>query len=170
MVPEPYLRDLRESIALINSTCVITPTVRCEVDLDTVLDLKCYSSTRSIDEWEERFDGRDACKHTSDVSTCSVTVEQPVNLFKFERWMGQLLWENKSSPHAATLFRVKGILGVEGSKTKHLLQAVHDLFDVSESGSDWLEGEKIECKITFIGRSLNRLELEEGLKKCMEWE
>ena len=152
----------------------------------------------------EHGDGGDAaagCSHRSHahshdpaIRTVTLHVHKPLILQKLRHWLDELLWEGeptikiKSENTAADIFRVKGLLHVAGSPFKWVLQAVHELYDVTQ-GPEWANGSSSSSgapldttksttdsvlkeqksrssKIVFIGRHLDGEKLQEGLGKC----
>jgi G3E family GTPase len=63
------------------------------------------------------------------------------------------------------IFRVKGLFWVAGSCNKWVLQAVHELYDVTE-GPAWEAGSPCRSKLVFIGRHLDGERLQEEFEKC----
>lgn len=110
-----------------------------------------------------------ACSvHDPLVTTCAVDLPGSLELPRLERWLGGLLWE---PPEGGTeVYRVKGVVSVEGRDERFVVQGVADLFEVAPAGvggSAWREGEARRCKIVFIGRLLSKVDLELGVKSCM---
>ena len=69
------------------------------------------------------------------------------------------------SKPAPDIFRVKGLFWVAGSSNKWVLQAVHELYDVTE-GPAWEAGSPGRSKLVFIGRHLDGDRLQRELEKC----
>jgi len=44
---------------------------------------------------------------------------------------------------------------------------VHEQINFGPSSVEWAEGEKRMNRMVFIGRNLNRKELEDGFKSCL---
>ena len=60
------------------------------------------------------------------------------------------------------IFRMKGILAIKGSEKRHILQAVHELFDCEPmcgAGGPWLEGQRRTSRVVVIGRDLDEVKL-----------
>jgi len=74
--------------------------------------------------------------------------------------MGKVLREK-----GADIYRMKGVLAIQDMQQCFVFQAVHMVLDAS-SGAPWPDEKRIN-KIVFIGKNLNRQELEEGFKSCM---
>ena len=113
--------------------------------------------------------GGTACSvHDALVTTCAVDLPGSLELQRLERWLGGLLWD---PPEGGTeVYRVKGVVSVEGRDERFVVQGVADLFEVAPAGvggSGWREGEDRRCKIVFIGRLLSKEDLELGVKSCM---
>jgi len=93
-------------------------------------------------------------------------VEGDLDMMKLNNWLSTLLQEK-----GPDLYRSKGILSVQGSDDKHVFQGVHMMvnFGSSKDGTirPWRPDEKRENKVVFIGKNLNREELESGFKSCM---
>ncbi|EFJ50457.1 hypothetical protein VOLCADRAFT_88817 [Volvox carteri f. nagariensis] len=69
----------------------------------------------------------------------------------FKSWVDHLLWDRDSRPDE--IYRMKGLLCVEGSEKKYMLQAVYELYEVV-SGPDWQPGEVRATRVVIIGRNL----------------
>jgi G3E family GTPase len=79
----------------------------------------------------------------------------------FNIWMSSFLYFNQS-----TLYRVKGILNFSGKNRRCIFQAVKGSY-LFEEGTEWCEDEQRFSKIVFIGKQLDRNELEGNLRKLM---
>jgi G3E family GTPase len=60
---------------------------------------------------------------------------------------------------------MKGILSIQGSTDRYVFQGVHMLFD-GRTDRPWGDQPRHNSMI-FIGRNLNRAELNEGFRKCL---
>ncbi|CAN0248361.1 unnamed protein product [Scytosiphon promiscuus] len=106
--------------------------------------------------------------HDPSVTTCTVHLPGSLDLSRLERWLGGLLWD--PAPGGTDIYRVKGVVSVEGRNERFVVQGVADLFEVAPAGvlgSSWQEAELRRCKIVFIGRLLSKASLEQGLMSCM---
>ena len=64
------------------------------------------------------------------------------------------------------IFRAKGVLSLAGDATRFVFQGVHMLFD-GEAGRPWEDSGSRVSQLIFIGRDLDRGELEQGLRACL---
>lgn len=101
--------------------------------------------------------------HTHDpgVSSVSIVCEGSLDLDKANMWLGTLLLERSED-----IYRMKGLLSVEGMDERFVFQGVHDIFQGSPD-RPWGPNEPRINKIVFIGKNLDGQELEKGFKACL---
>ena len=99
--------------------------------------------------------------HTHDDTVGSVALELTGELDskKINDWFSVLL-----QTEGPNIFRMKGILAIEGSDVRMVFQGVHMLFD-SQPGEPWGR-EPRHNRLVFIGRELDEDYLKETLKLC----
>jgi G3E family GTPase len=79
---------------------------------------------------------------------------------KLSRWFGRLLREQGTD-----IFRMKGVFAVRGQDKRTVFQGVHMLLD-SKPGEPW--GDRLRRNsLVFIGRNLDREELNRGFRSCL---
>lgn len=99
----------------------------------------------------------------SDVSSVAMTARGPMDEYRFNMYMRDLLSEK-----AKDIFRCKGVLCVQGyGSQKFVFQGVHDTICYGPCGDTWKEGETKLNQIVFIGRGLDRKALIEGFRTCI---
>jgi G3E family GTPase len=98
--------------------------------------------------------------HGSDITSLSLTADRPIDIAKFEAWMGELR-ANKGPD----LLRYKGILDVSGTSKRLAIQGVHMMMEGSDL-SPWKEGAKRQSRLVFIGRKLEEKALRDGFSAC----
>ncbi|CAI9113932.1 OLC1v1037493C1 [Oldenlandia corymbosa var. corymbosa] len=101
--------------------------------------------------------------HTHDpgVSSVSIVCEGSLDLEKANVWLGTLLLDRSED-----IYRMKGLLSVEGMNERFVFQGVHDIFQGSPD-RPWFPDEPRVNKIVFIGKNLDSEELEKGFKACL---
>merc|ERR1712070_1338254 len=65
----------------------------------------------------------------------------------------------------ADIFRMKGVLAIKYADEKFVYQAVHMIFNGNFDES-WAEGEPRASKLVFIGKNLNKEELQARFDAC----
>lgn len=97
--------------------------------------------------------------HTEEVVSQTFVFTQP---FKYESLYHHLLayltFQSKG------LYRMKGVVWMEGSDQPHIVQSVGRRLDMQEK-ADWKEGEPRQSTFVFIGKRLQRPGLEKLLKR-----
>ena len=83
-----------------------------------------------------------------------------VSVQKLNDWLGWLL-----STKGTDIFRMKGVLNVDGSDQRYVFQGVHMLFD-GQPDRLWRDGESRVNRLVFIGRNLDRAELNSRFAAC----
>lgn len=99
--------------------------------------------------------------HDPGVSSVSIVCEGNLDLEKANMWLGTLLMERSDD-----IYRMKGLLSVQGMNERFVFQGVHDIFQGSPERL-WQPDEPRTNKIVFIGKNLNAEELEKGFKTCL---
>ncbi|HBC56869.1 MAG TPA: cobalamin biosynthesis protein CobW [Gammaproteobacteria bacterium] len=101
-------------------------------------------------------------QHEHDSKVTSVAVELP-GLFdgqKINAWLNVFL-----RIQGENIFRMKGVVGVEGEATRFVFQGVHMMFG-AQPGKPW--GDELPMnRIVFIGRDLSEDYIQESLRKCL---
>lgn len=191
LVGESELGSVVQRIKTINSMAQMTRTNYGNVDLDYVLGIGGFDLERieSSVTTEDVKEGHNECHdehhhdhhhdhhhhnehehnhshdhdHTHDpgVSSVSIVCEGSLDLEKANMWLGTLLMERSED-----IYRMKGLLSVHTMEERFVFQGVHDIFQGSPDRL-WGKDEARVNKLVFIGKNLNREELEKGFKSCL---
>ncbi|KAM6579809.1 hypothetical protein CsatA_003583 [Cannabis sativa] len=195
LVGEPEIASLVQRVRKINSLAELKRTKFGQVDLDYVLGVGGFDLERiesaietegakedhhehGHDHHHEHDHGHDhhhhdhehehhhdhhAHDHTHDpgVSSVSIVCEGSLDLEKANMWLGTLLMERSED-----IYRMKGLLSVQGMDERFVFQGVHDIFQGSPDRL-WGTDEPRVNKIVFIGKNLDAKELESGFKSCL---
>jgi G3E family GTPase len=160
LVSEDELLLVEKQIRSINAGASIVRTQMSKVDLDWVLNAHAFDLSRVLDIDPEFLE---ESEHLHDQSITSVGVEADgaVDLEKINDWLGWLLREKGTD-----IFRMKGIINVANSDNRFVFQGVHMLFD-GQPDRAW-KADEIRCnKMIFIGRNLDREELNSRFRACL---
>ncbi|GLC45608.1 hypothetical protein PLESTB_001785100 [Pleodorina starrii] len=160
-------QEVIKRIKAINRTADVIETVQSNVPLERILDIKAFSLERILED-EPTFlesDGADH-QHDSSVTSVGIELEGDMDMRKLDNWLTIILKEKGTD-----IFRSKGILSFKGTTDKFVFQGVHMLMGFASSGEGvgrpWQEGEKRVNRIVFIGRNLNREELNASFRACL---
>jgi G3E family GTPase len=107
-------------------------------------------------EHEEKHDHH----HDEDVTSVGIRAPGDLDEKKLSDWLGTLL-----RTKGQDIFRMKGILAVKGRAMRFVFQGVHMLMD-GRPDREWGNEPRMNTLI-FIGRNLDRAELNEGFRSCL---
>mmetsp|Transcript_21976 Transcript_21976/g.43198 ORF Transcript_21976/g.43198 Transcript_21976/m.43198 type:complete len:409 (+) Transcript_21976:277-1503(+) len=108
-------------------------------------------------------------RHDTSITSCVVRLDNlALNKAKLESWLGGLLWEPEGDETSRSeIFRVKGFVNIGDSDYVHILQGVHETFEIDASQEKW--GSEAfperDTRIVFIGRNLDLELLTRGLRE-----
>ena len=157
---------LISKIRKINARARIIETTHAAVDIDDVLGIRAFDLATVVEMDDAFLDDNGTHEHDSSVTSVGFTIAEPLNLEKLNAWIGSLLREK-----GVDIFRSKGILSIEGSLEKYVFQGVHMMMEMTSSAEGafpkWNEDEARSSRMIFIGRNLDRDELERGFKQCL---
>ncbi len=161
LVDEAGIAEVRQRISEINAFAPIIETTFGKVDLSAILDVGAFDLDRVLAEDPEFLDP-DA-EHQHDLSVTSVGIEVPgeLDVDKLNAWLGKLLMERGTD-----IFRSKGILAPAGQNQRYVFQGVHMLLD-GRMDRPWGPNEPRTNRLVFIGRNLDREELETSFRGCL---
>ncbi len=99
-------------------------------------------------------------EHDEEVTSVGITVPGDLDADKLNRWLGNLL-----RTQGQDIFRMKGVLSIQGQAERFVFQGVHMLFDGRPDRPWGLELR--HNALIFIGRNLNRTQLNEDFRACL---
>jgi G3E family GTPase len=99
--------------------------------------------------------------HDEEVGSVGIEEKRLVDVKKLNDWMGELL-----QTKGKDIFRMKGILNLKGAEKRFVFQGVHMMFD-GKPDRPWRADEERKSQLVFIGRNLNRQELNDGFRSCL---
>ena len=98
--------------------------------------------------------------HAEDVTSVGIRAPGDLDEKKLSDWLGTLL-----RTKGQDIFRMKGVLAVKGRSMRFVFQGVHMLMD-GRPDREW-GTEPRQNTLIFIGRNLDRAELNEGFRSCL---
>lgn len=177
LVTETELGRLTERIKHINAMAPVKLAKYGSVDMDFVLGVGGYdleridsevhidNSHRATHHYESGHGHHEGHHHNhihdSAVSSVTIVSEGTLDLDEVDDWLERLVEEKGED-----LYRMKGILSVNGSEQRYVFQAVHSTLDGCP-GKTWGSDEKRINKLVFIGRNLDEIALRKGFKGCL---
>ncbi|KAI7988821.1 P-loop guanosine triphosphatase YjiA [Camellia lanceoleosa] len=177
LVTEAELESLTNRIKHINGMAQIKLAKYGVVDMDFVLGVGGYDleridsevqldnspcATHQHNSGHEHHKGHHHDhKHDSAVSSVSIVSEDTLDLDEVDDWLERIIEEKGDD-----LYRMKGVLSVNGSDERYVFQGVQSILDGCP-GKAWGPDEKRINKLVFIGRNLDETALRKGFKGCV---
>jgi len=154
------LDELERRIRSVNAVAPIIRASHAKVDLDRILAVGGFDLDRALEIDPVFLTDTD---HQHDLSVTSVGLEilGALDMDRLNTWLGEFL-----RTKAVDVFRMKGILHIAGQAERYVFQGVHMLFD-GKPGRAWASDEERVNRLVFIGRNLDRAELERSLTRCL---
>jgi G3E family GTPase len=160
LVDEAAAAEVVRRIHAINAQVPVLPAVQANVDLRELLDVGAFDLDRVLVDDPAFLDPDAEHQHDLSVTSVGIKADGAVSVPRLNDWLGELL-----STKGTDIFRSKGVLNIDGSANRYVFQGVHMLFDGAE-GAPW--GRDIpRNRLVFIGRNLDRAELEAGFRACL---
>merc|ERR1711998_349239 len=157
LVPEAAnLERIEGRLRAINKFAPIVRSERSQVAVDQVLNLNSFDFDRTVEMDPEFLNTEGEHEHDNSVTSMGVDIPGDVDLSLLEKWIQTLLKEKGTN-----IYRMKGVLAIEGEKQKFQYHAVHMIFN-GTFAEDWGADEARCCRLTFIGKDLDHEELRQG--------
>ncbi|MEO1627749.1 MAG: GTP-binding protein [Bacteroidota bacterium] len=169
LVSEVHLKDVTSHLKKLNPLAQLAFGQKDDFpDFDTIHQSALFDAVRA----KSKVGGQDVFPvskphhhhhhhHTEEVVSHTVVFEQPFDgAMLRHRLFAYMAFQSQG------LYRMKGLLYLDGSDEQHLLQSVGKRFDISEK-RPWEAGEKRQSTIVFIGKNIGREGLEKMLSQCL---
>jgi len=98
--------------------------------------------------------------HESEISSIGIADARPLNPDKVNDWLSYLL-----QSRGQDILRMKGVLNFRGEPRRYVFHGVHMIFD-GQLERPWGASPR-NSRLVFIGRRLDRQELEAGFESCV---
>ncbi|MBI3857549.1 MAG: GTP-binding protein, partial [Planctomycetes bacterium] len=154
------LDRLEKEVRELNILAKIYRTKDADIALDKILDVGAFDLSRRLEVSPGLMTADEHHRH-SDIHSVSIRQTGALDGKKFNAWLGKLLMSRGTD-----IFRMKGIVEVQGEARRVVFQGVHMMFD-GRPDRPWQDGEDRSAILVFIGRNLPEQELRDGLKSCL---
>ena len=160
LVSTQALENLKQKIQSMNVMAKLYPTHDANIEIDQILGIEAFSLDHAL-EIDPEILGEDAHQHDETVISVTIVESGDLNAKKLNSWISELL--RNQGPD---IFRMKGILSIQGEKNRFVFQGVHMLFD-GKADRPWYPQETRKNELVFIGRNLDEMQLKEGFRDCL---
>ncbi|USL27829.1 CobW family GTP-binding protein [Priestia megaterium] len=161
LISSDDLNSLEQRINQMNPTAKRLHAQNCSIDLNEILGIHTFDVDRKIEIDPHFLEEHHHHHHDDKVSSIAFREEKPLDLDKVNHWMSYLVQEKGED-----LLRYKGVLYIKGMKERIVFQGLHMLFS-GRPDRRWKESERKITELVFIGKDLNKEELEKQFKNCI---
>jgi G3E family GTPase len=141
-------------ISSINPTAKVLRTQAANAPVDSVLNVGAFDLDRIV--VSEIGDHQ----HDAGITSVGISDTRPVDMRKLEDWLSYLL-----QSRGQDIFRMKGVINLRGEDRRYVFHGVHMMFD-GRLERPWGQVPR-QNSLVFIGRKLDRQELEAGFESCI---
>jgi G3E family GTPase len=167
LVSGEEIASLEGNLRKLNQTADILQASYGKVDLSSILGISGFTPSYVAERAKllnlgNEHDHHHHHDHMHDptVSSESFVFHRPFDRERLQAFLARYLDERGED-----MFRTKGIVEIAGDPRFFVLQAVHRLMDFRPD-HPWGKEERYS-KLVFIGRRLDRAEIERGLNECL---
>lgn len=187
LVSKDELTAIERTLRTVNATAQLHKMSRGDIALDAILNLGAFDLDR-VTEIDPHFlpdhDCDDACAHhghehdhdhhgndhhhrhehdhvaAAGIASVSLSTDKLLSPEKLLPWINQLTQER-----GPDILRLKGIIAFPDEPKRFVIQGVHMIVE-GDTQRDWREDEPRVSRLVFIGRNLDRAELETAFAAC----
>jgi len=169
LVASADLLRIERRLRAINGTARIVHTRNADVPIAAVLQVGAFDLQRVLALEGDFLSGtapheheHDAADHHHDdeIGSVGIVDPRPLDAQKLEASLAYLL-----QSRGPDIFRMKGVLNIRGENRRYVFHGVHMSFD-ARFDRQWGDTPR-DNKLVFIGRRLDRQELEAGFASCI---
>jgi G3E family GTPase len=181
LVAKEELAAIERAIRAVNATARLHRMTRGDIALEAILGIGAFDLDR-VTEIDPHFlpdhACDDACAHhdhdhahddhkhdhdhvaASGIASVSLSTEKLINPEKLLPWLNEL-----TQARGPDILRLKGIFAFPDEPKRFVVQGVHMIIE-GDTQRDWKVDEKRFSRLVFIGRNLDRAELERAFLQC----
>jgi G3E family GTPase len=158
LVSPEALRELERQILNLNPHARIFHTEHSRLNLDELLDLNVFDLERKLALNPDLLDEFKENNHAA-FGSFSCTFDRPFAIERLETELQELSQKSK-------IYRSKGYLWIEGTPRRAVFHGVNNRFTIYWDRL-WTKDEGRHSQLVFIGKDLDRPEIESTLNRCL---
>jgi len=161
LVDEATRSSIERRVRAINPMARLLSGRHAQVPLQELLGVEAFALERALSLDPAFLAEEHDHAHDEAVGSLALVEERPMDLEKLGCWLADLVAER-----GADLFRMKGIIQLQGEARRYVFQSVHMLLD-GDFDRDWKIGERRRTELVIIGRDLDAEALRQGFLACV---
>lgn len=159
LVDDARLAQAEARIHELNSHTRILRATRSHVPLKEPLDIHAFDVDRKLGVDPDFLDELKTHRHHHDIQSCSFTLDQPLDVARFEAFVADLTEREK-------VFRSKGFVSITGVDSRAVFHGVNNRFHIFWE-RPWHPDEVRRSQFVFIGKNLDPARIECDLQCCV---
>ncbi len=160
LVAAPDLDATEARIRAINNTAPILRSSFASVPLPEVFGVGAFDHTGEAGFGDTFFEVPFPHAHDSSMESFSIEVEGTLDRNAVDQWLEALAGDADTT---ARLYRLKGILTIEGEPHHLVIQGIHGLIERYRGHAT---GGQRRSRVVIIGRGLDAAEMRTGIERC----
>jgi G3E family GTPase len=161
LVDDEKREAIEKRVRAINPVARLLSAHKADVPMDQVLGVEAFELERALSLDPGFLAEAHDHEHDDAVGSVALAEDRPMDLDRLGSWISGLV-----STRGPDLFRMKGIIQLEGKDERYVLQSVHMLLD-GDFDRRWKEGERRRTEFVIIGRNLPIEDLRGGFAACV---
>ena len=158
LVAQDDLSEIEDRLHRLNPLAQVHRAERTNVPLAAVIGRGAFDLNR-IDRLEPALSSH-GHSHDEGIAAVTLTADNPLDGDLLADWL-----QNLVTTRGTDILRIKGILDVAGESRRLVFQAVQSVLE-GDLQRQWLPDEPRRSRIVFIGRHLDKTELDDAFRAC----
>jgi G3E family GTPase len=152
---------IERRVRAINPMARLLTSRNADVPIQELLGVEAFELERALSLDPGFLVDEHAHEHDDAVGSVALVEERPMDLEKLGRWLSDLVAER-----GPDLFRMKGIIQLQGEARRYVFQSVHMLLD-GDFDRPWKPAEPRHTEFVIIGRDLDAEALRASFLACV---
>jgi G3E family GTPase len=161
LVSDTERATIERRVRAINPVARLLTSHKADVPIQELLGVEAFELERALSLDPGFLAEEHAHEHDDAVGSVALVEERPMDLEKLGRWLSDLVAER-----GPDLFRMKGIIQLQGEARRYVFQSVHMLLD-GDFDRPWKAAEPRRTELVIIGRNLDAEALRASFLACV---
>jgi G3E family GTPase len=161
LVSDAERATIERRVRAINPVARLLTSHKADVPIQELLGVEAFELERALSLDPGFLAEEHAHEHDDAVGSVALVEDRPMDLEKLGRWLSDLVAER-----GPDLFRMKGIIQLQGEARRYVFQSVHMLLD-GDFDRPWKAAEPRRTELVIIGRNLDAEALRASFLACV---
>ena len=161
LVDETTRTAIERRVRAINPVARLLTSRNADVPMGELLGVEAFALERALSLDPGFLAEEHDHAHDDAIGSLALVEERPMDLDKLGGWLADLVAER-----GPDLFRMKGIIQLQGEERRYVFQSVHMLLD-GDFDRPWKPAERRRTEFVIIGRDLDSEALRAGFLACV---